>query len=335
MSNTEFKKAFDSVEPDTCMEIRLLEKIKTSKKKKFPLKPVLCGALALAVFVGCIGGIHYKTTYTDRPFSVIVVSASDEITNSAVIGDKDISLPNLTVESNVESSGDTGVYTDNNAGFAVSGDDIDYIQYKSENGYFFYADELKMIRDKLNGDYYAAVIPVSDTDAKNINFLLKNSNADTVFDDYVSSHNVSEYFSGISTDMNNYQVEFLKCSDEIGCDDKEGYAFFLTDLSRVMDYYSGTGIVANGAETLTVDRYDIPQDMLEKYYTEDEILMMTSVGYQPQAAVDALLDDPDMDKSKLPSDEITITVTFKDGKKAKKVITVSYDSDGTAHFAYK
>ena len=34
---------------------------------------------------------------------------------------------------------------------------------------------------------------------------------------------------------------------------------------------------------------------------------MTNVGYQPQAAVDALLNDPDMDKSALPGDEITIT----------------------------
>lgn len=335
MSNTEFKKAFNSVEPDTYLESRILENIKDKKKKHFPLKAVISGVIAVAVAVGCIGGINYKITYTERPFSVIVVSASDEITGSTVMGDKEISLPELTVEANKDSSGNVSVYTDNNAGFAVSGDDIDYIQYKSENGYFFYADELKAVRDKLNGNYYAAVIPVSDADAQNINLLLKSKNAETVFDDYAASHNISEYFIGISTDMNDYQVEFLKCSDEIGCDYKDGYAFFLTDLSRVMEYYSGTGIVANGAETLTVDRYDIPQDVLEKYYTEDETLMMTSVGYQPQAAVDALLDDPDMDKSKLPSDEITITVTFKDGKKAKKVITVSFDSNGTAHFAYK
>ena len=75
--------------------------------------------------------------------------------------------------------------------------------------------------------------------------------------------------------------------------------------------------------------------MLEKYYNDDEILMMTNVGYQPQAAVEALLNDPDMDKSTLPGDVITITVTFKDGKKARKVITVSFDSKGAAHFAYK
>ena len=34
--------------------------------------------------------------------------ASDEITNSAVIGDKEISLPELTVEADADSSGDTG-----------------------------------------------------------------------------------------------------------------------------------------------------------------------------------------------------------------------------------
>lgn len=32
MSNTEFKKAFDSVAPDPYMESRVLENIKTSKK---------------------------------------------------------------------------------------------------------------------------------------------------------------------------------------------------------------------------------------------------------------------------------------------------------------
>ncbi len=335
MSDTEFKKAFDSVKPDPYMESRVLEKIKTSKKKHFPLKPVLSGVLALAIIAAGAGGIHYKTTYTDRPFSIIVVSASDEITDSAVIGDKEIFLPELTVDAYADSSGDTGVYTDNNAGFAVSGDDIDYVQYKCENGYFFYADELKMIRDMLNGDYYAAVIPVSDADAQNINGQLKSKSAETVFDDYASSHDVSEYFSGISTDLYDYQVEFLKCSDVIGYDDKDGYAFFLTDLADTSEYFSGTGVVANGVDTLTVDRYDISNEVLERHYSADGILMLTNVGYQPQAAVDALLDDPDMDKSTLPGDEITITVTFKDGKKAKKVITVSFDNEGTAHFAYK
>lgn len=42
-----------------------------------------------------------------------------------------------------------------------------------------------------------------------------------------------------------------------------------------------------------------------------------------------------MKLSELPEDEITIIVTFKDGKKAKKVITVSFDDNGDAVFAYK
>lgn len=41
MSNTEFKKAFDNVEPDVYMQSRILATVKDKKKKHFPLKPVL------------------------------------------------------------------------------------------------------------------------------------------------------------------------------------------------------------------------------------------------------------------------------------------------------
>ena len=67
----------------------------------------------------------------------------------------------------------------------------------------------------------------------------------------------------------------------------------------------------------------------------EDVLNLSSVYYQPEKAVDTLLADPDTDKSELPVDEVTITVTFQDGKKARKVITVSFDSKGAAHFAYK
>ncbi len=60
-----------------------------------------------------------------------------------------------------------------------------------------------------------------------------------------------------------------------------------------------------------------------------------SVYYYPHRAADALLENPDMKKSELPGDEITVTVTFKDGKKARKVITVSFDDEGYAQFSLK
>lgn len=67
----------------------------------------------------------------------------------------------------------------------------------------------------------------------------------------------------------------------------------------------------------------------------EDILNLSSVYYQPEKAVDTLLADPDTDKSELPVDEVTITVTFQDGKKARKTVNVSFDKDGVAQFVMK
>lgn len=67
----------------------------------------------------------------------------------------------------------------------------------------------------------------------------------------------------------------------------------------------------------------------------EDVLNLSSVYYQPEKAVDTLLADPDTDKSELPVDEVTITVTFQDGKKARKTVNVSFDKDGVAQFVMK
>ena len=51
--------------------------------------------------------------------------------------------------------------------------------------------------------------------------------------------------------------------------------------------------------------------------------------------MDTILADPDTDKSELPVDEVTITVTFQEGKKARKTVNVSFDKDGVAQFVMK
>lgn len=345
MNDTKFKKALDHVQPDAYMESRMLENIKENpvRKKRFPLKKVICAVLCAAVFASGTTGIYYSSTFTNRPFSVMVVSASDNISESTELSENAVSFPQIKIEAHIDDDGNPIVNTDYLvSGFAVKGDDIDTIQYKSKNGYFIYYDECKRIYDSINRGYYSVVIPVSDEEANEINNALKKMNqsyvlnsANLVLQDYMKTHDLSEYFGENSMDIDDYSVEFSKCSDIIGYDNDPGYAFFLIDYEKDDTYRSGTGPVANGADTLTVQMYDIPQEELEKYFTAEEVLNLTRVDYEPEKVVDVLLDDPDMDKSKLPEDEITITVTFKDGKKARKVIGVSFNEKGEAQFAVK
>lgn len=343
MKNTRFKQAYNAVLPDAYMESRLWENIKDKKKKRFPFKAVISCALAFAVVAAGAGGIYYKNTFTDRPFSVMVVSASDEITNRAELSESAVAMPQIKIDSYAGSDGSSVVTTDYaTGGFAVKGDDIDYIQYKSKNGYFLYYDDLKRIYDTVNGNYYTAVIPVSDDDAEKINDFLNEIGDDYVLntensalENYMKTHDLSEYFGKSGIDLSDYSVEFSKCSDIIGYESEPGYAFFVVDYEKDNTYRSGTGPMFDGMDTLTVQTYDIPQDELQKFYTEEDILNLSSVYYQPEKAVDTLLADPDTDKSELPVDEVTITVTFQDGKKARKTVNVSFDKDGVAQFVMK
>lgn len=338
MSNTKFKKAFDDVSPDMYMETRILANLKENKKKKhFPLKPVIGTVTALVLAAGIFTAVSYKQPeYVDRPFSVMAVDASDDIVISKEIEENAISLPNGMQLTNEERDGEV-VSSENDLGFYVSGDDIDYVQYSSENGSFYYTDFMKMICDMENNDYYSAVVYVSDEDAEMIKSWINERrtalNVDkSAFIEYMKTHDVSQYFNGTADDLEDYFVGFYPCSQIAGYEDYDGYAFFVLSAEKNADYYDGTGIIKG---ELTVKTYDVSEETFKKYYPDEDFISLSSVVYSPDNAIYALLDNPDMDKSELPGDEIIIIAAFKDGKKAKKVITVSYDSEGYAQFAYK
>lgn len=332
MSNTDFKKAFDNVAPDMYMETRILANIKDKKSKKhFPLKAVISGAVALALAAGCFGGIQYKTAYTDRPFSVMVVDASDDEVIAKEICEDAISLPHLQLLYNEEDSS-VSESNDNEISFSVSGDDIDFVQYKSESGYFYYFDEAKMLYDQENRDFYSIVIPVTDEEAEEITGWINghNVNVETgALKEYMKTHDLSKYFGNNTVNLEDYWVYFEKCADTIGYENENGYAFFLIEEERGIEYYK----IDTDSNELMVKNYDISEETRNKYYRDEAVLM--SIAYSPQNAVSALLDNPDINKSELPGDKITITVTFKDGKRAKKIITVSFDDEGYAQFALK
>lgn len=330
MKNIRFKQAYDAVLPDAYMESRLWENIKDEKKKRFPFKAVISCALAFAVVAAGAGGIYYSTTYTDRPFSVAVVYADSGI---AELDNGTVSMPEFTVSADWER-----VLTDNDAGFSVYAENIESVEYKTKNGSLIYADQYGILHKQMNREYYAAVIPVSNADADQINLSVKHGSAESALADYMQSHDVSVYFSGSTDSLGNYIVDFLKCSDVVGYYDEPGYAFFLTELGKITEDYMVAGTMApDGSDSITVKYYDIPEEIVDKSADTDLLFhfKLGEVGYVPSAATDALLSDPDMDKSKLPADEITITVTFKDGKKARKTVNVSFDKDGVAQFVMK
>lgn len=342
MSNTEFKKAFDDVSPDMFMQTRILANIKSKKKKRFPLKAVISAALALVVVVACVGSISYKSMYTDRPFSVMVVDASDDMHVTEEISAGSISLPILNIEYDPQGAwstnnitGESGyapsVGVSSQCGLAVSGDDIASVRYECQNDMLTYGYTAKMYYDIQNQDYYSVIIPIPDDRVDEVKALINQYTVNPEeqgIKDYAQLYDISEYFDGKDTDLDNYQVIFEKCSNLGYPEDNDGYAFYLVEN----DWGERYGVAYDS--DITVDYYELNERTLAGF-TDDEITAMYAVNYYPYRATDILFENPDVYKSTLPGDEITVTVTFKDGKKAKKVITVSFDEDGNGIFAYK
>lgn len=342
MSNTPFKKAFDDVTPDMYMETRILANIKDKSKKHIPFKAVLSGVLALVLAAGCFGGIHYNTTkeeYVDRPFSVMVVNASEDIPITEEIDDEILNVPSIFlkyyVAGKTEDGEDDGrVSTDGNGGFAVTGDDVDTVQYKSKNGSFVYFDTLKMEYDMQNQNFYQNRIPVADEDVDEVNQYIKESMinpATAALKKYMENHNVSEYFDD-ERNLAYYWVYFGKECDYLGPDnDSQNYAFFLYNTDNYSEDYVQFSDDSESNEII-VKMYSVSTENMSDDYAD---ALKGYVLYNPDNASSALLDNPDMNLSDLPGDEVTIIVTFKDGKKAKKVVDISYNDEGYAQFAFK
>lgn len=352
MSNTQFKKAYDDVAPDMFMETRILANIKHKKKKHSVFKPVLSGVLALAAVAACISSVNYKNadkdsvTYVDRPFSVMVAVASDDFEITQEIGENAISLPLLKIdydsEGSIERNLKTGesklspiVETDSECGLSVVGDDIDYVQYKCNNDYLVYFDSMRMFYDIENQNYYSVIIPVPDDRLEEVNNLINKYNVnpeENALKSYAENYDISAYFGDNDTDLDKYQITFMKCSDLGYPQNNDGCAFYLAENGWVDKYIQNSNL--NELNEITVNYYELSENTL-KNFTDDEIREMSAVEYYPSQASDALFENPDIDKSKLPGDEITVIVTFKNGEKAKKVISVSFDDEGYAQFAYK
>lgn len=339
MSNTPFKKAFDDVTPDIYMETRILANIKDKRKKHFPVKGVLSGIVALALVAGCFGGIHYriaKDEYVDRPFSIMVVDASEDIPITEELGEDILTFPSMYLEVEKEETpegGTVGLVTGyDDSGFAVTGDDIDSVQYKSENGSFVYYDILKMEYDMQNQNFYQIIIPVDDKNIEEVNQYIDESMMNpeqTALKKYMEHHDVAAYFDD-EENLRDYWVYFGKECDYLGPDnDSQNYAFFLYNTDNYSIDYIQNSIDSDSNE-ITVKMYSVSTEHLSDDWKD---ALKGYVTYFPNTM--PLTENPDMKFSELPEDEITIIATYKDGKKAKKVVSVSFNDEGYAQFAFK
>ena len=258
----------------------------------------------------------------------MVVDASDDVPVTSELSDDVVLVPNLKIgysdHESVTSEGDVGFY--------VSGEDIDYVQYQSKTGSFYGYDHQKELYDKQNREYFTAVIPVADNEVREILDYIDSQmmNPETAgIKHYAETHDLSEYFGSDDVDFRDYWVYFEKCSDMVGYQKEKGYAFFVIEEEKASQYYFDTRTDDDPSTDLTVYNYDLSEETLNSVYPE---CVYKNFGYSPDEAIGMLLENPDMNKSELPDDEITIIATFKDGKRAKKVISVSYNEDGCAQF---
>lgn len=250
------------------MEMRILANIKEKRKKPFTIKAVLSGALALAVAVGCFGGIQYKkqNMYVDRPFSVMVVDASEDVPITTELGDTDVVIPNLQIVN--EEDGTLSAESD--VGFYVTGDDVDFVQYQSNTGNFYGYDIQKDLYDKQNRNYYTAVIPVPDDEAQEMVKYIYNQkmNPETAgIKYYAQTHDLSEYFSGEDVDFNDYWVYFEKCSDMVGYENEDGYYnVVIHNGNSVM----GVNYSYDREGNVISEEYNVNGKKIEYNYTYDE-----------------------------------------------------------------
>lgn len=262
----------------------------------------------------------------------MVVDASDNVPITEELGDDVVLFPNLKLGYD---DNDGTVTSFDDVGFYVNDEDVDYVQYQSKTGSFCGYDHQRELYDKQNREYFTAVIPVADNEVQEILDYINSQmvNPETAgIRHYAETHDLSKYFGKKDVDFRYYWVYFEKYSDMAGYQGEDGYAFFVIDEDKAIKYYYGDVDTGYMLKEITVKNYDLSQETLNIVYPDYLEDVYKSFAYSPDEAIDMLYENPDINKSELPGDEITIIVKFKDGKKAKKVISVSFNEDGCAQF---
>lgn len=329
----EYKDIFDKIVPDENLKNKVLEKVDNKRNYTFKPKKIIAVAAAFVLIVVCGFGV-YSASYSNYinnqtttsnasnsalDFSIIAYAKDNDVN---VVSNYDVTLTNIKF-TNISDNGSEGykISTEsNNEGLSVrSDDDIDTVTFECENGLFSYIDNPLINYLISKKQYYTAVIPITEEQYNEYNNAVAKSGGNGAGEikeefvrDLLNSKDCSKYIYA-----DNFDVSKISAYE---------YSVDASDMAGVNEnYYDYCILIRDRDETSAALQSNTKTVVAKTYQQGDEI---GCIHYYPDSAAKYLLDNPDADFSELPTDNITITVKFKNGQSITKTIITEFDSDG-------
>lgn len=329
----EYIELFEGIEPDEKIKNKVLDKAANNSKIPFSPKKFIAVAAVFALILSVGFGVYrsssvnavnddgtsQQTAQSSLDFSIVAYAKENE-NGVNVIGDDDVTLTNIKITLNEEADGYSISAESSDDGLSVRSDeDIEAVIFECENGSFTYID--RPLRNYLisQNKYYSVVIPITEDQFNEFNSAMEESGGRGTADikeefvkNLLSSKDCSQYiydddFDASKISENEYSVY---ASDMAGADEK---------------YYDYCMLITNRNNTVSTLQDNTNTVTAKTYQPGDEI---GNVHYYPEYATEYLLNNPDVDFSELPTDNIKITVKFKNGQSAVKEIITQFNSDG-------
>lgn len=326
----EFNEIFDTIVPDEKLKNKVIQNAESNHKIMFSPKKIIAVAAAFVLIVAGGFGIYRAssvnpvnndgTTQQSAIDFSIIAYAKENKNDGDVISDDDVTLTNIKITLNEDSDGYLVSAESDDEGLSVRSDaDIDTVTFECQNGTFSYIDNPLINYLISQKKYYSAVIPITEEQYNEYNNALANSDNNTrskikeeLVRNILNSKDCSQY---IYTD--DFDVSKISTSE---------YSVDASDMAGADENYYDYCILIRDCDDTSAALQSNTKTVVAKTYQQgDEI---GYVSYYPDYAMKYLLENPNADFSELPTDNIKITVKFKNGQSATKEIVTQFDSDG-------
>ncbi len=312
MFRKRYKEDFDSITPDPDVIDNLAEKLKSHVSKKHPRigKQLIAAAVAVCLLMG---GSLLTRNFHEPSFSMVAFADDNSGDKVYIDENSSVVLPFGKISrgekhSYIDECGKTVCGYDSGferGSISIEGEGISSVTYACKMGEFGHYDSVmeKRMEDEGKIKICNFTVPVKIIPpGKDMDTIFERLWNEGFFDDIKK-----EYFQDKSTDISNYQVQFGQNSEQI----QKG----IWQVVISHKFENGYPFIQRGKE-ITATFY------------EERGIKSFDAHWSPWYALDIVSEDKPIDFADLPSDDITITVHFTNGKTATKQLKFSFDSNG-------
>jgi len=316
MFRKKYKEDFDSITPNDDFMNNLTENLTNCLSGNRPeiKKQLLAIAVIAAVAVCVFTGGSRVSQYLSAPSFTLVAYANDDSKAGVSIDENiQVQLPFGKISRGEKHSSldETGKKVHGyDSGFehgsiSVEGKKISSVTYKCEKGELYYFDSVMKKQMEKDGkikvcEFTAPVAIVTYKEGKANSF-------DRLWNEGYFDNIKKEYFQDKSTNLSDYRVQFGQTGEQM----KKG-------LWRIVIYYkfeNGYPFEQRGKEVTAT-------------YYEERGSRSFEAGWSPRYALDIVSEYKPINFADLPSDTITVTVHFTNGKTATRQLNLSFDCYG-------